>query len=130
MALGLPPRRDMPVRLDNSLAVVNIVLLLLFFFLSVGQDVRPADDMALSVTDALPLEDLPRPILVVRSADEWELDGSPISPELVPAAVAGPVLHLMIDKDARAGLLIATLENPVLAGYDLRLVTLREAALP
>lgn len=130
MALGLPPRRDMPVRLDNSLAVVNIVLLLLFFFLSVGQDVRPADDMALSVTSALPLEDLPRPILVVRSADEWELDGSPISPELVPAAVAGPVLHLMIDKDARAGLLIATLENPVLAGYDLRLVTLREAALP
>ena len=85
-------RRDR-VRIDTSLAIVNIVLLLLFFFLIVGQTPQPAADMRLSETRDLPLNQLPRPILIVRAEDDWQLDGQPVSPELLPAAMAAPVLR-------------------------------------
>lgn len=124
-------RRDR-VRIDTSLAIVNIVLLLLFFFLIVGQTPQPAADMRLSETRDLPLNQLPRPILIVRAEDDWQLDGQPVSPELLPAAMAGRdrLLHLMIDREAPAELLVGTLSAPVLAGYDLRLVTLGAQGAP
>ena len=38
MALNLPPRRHERAHIDTSLSIVNIVLLLLFFFMIVGHD--------------------------------------------------------------------------------------------
>lgn len=137
------PRRQTERRpMDSGVAVVNLVLLLLFFFMVAGQALRPDNDVALARTDALPLAQLPTPILVVRGPDDWMLDGVPIAPQLLPAALppvpaSGPqsggsadgrrTLHLMLDRDAPAALLVDTLARPVLADYRLRLVTLREA---
>ena len=108
------------------------MLLLLFFFLIVGQTPQPAVDMRLSETRDLPLNQLPRPILIVRAEDDWQLDGQPVSPELLPAAMAGRdrLLHLMIDREAPAELLVRTLAAPILAGYDMRLVTLGAQGAP
>lgn len=115
--------------MDGSLAVVNLVLLLLFFFMVAGQTMRPGAEVTLAETGALPLDQLPAPILVVRGPDEWLLDGAPVSPALLPAALAtGATLHLMLDRDAPAALLVETLSHPVLADYRLRLVTLRGGA--
>ncbi|MFD1795515.1 biopolymer transporter ExbD [Paracoccus aurantiacus] len=133
MALNLPARRTERAHIDTSLSIVNIVLLLLFFFIIVGQAARPQPGIDLSQTTDLPLEQLPSPILLVDADGEWLLDGQPISPELLPAAMtggAGQVLHLMIDRDAPASLLVDALNDPVLADYDLRLVTLNERVTP
>lgn len=133
MALNLPPRRRHHAHIDTSLSIVNIVLLLLFFFMIVGQTARPDPGLALSTTQDLPLEQLPKPILIIETNGDWLLDGDPVSPELLPAAVPGgpgQVLHLMIDRDAPANLLVTTLNNPVLAEYELRLVTLNNRVAP
>ncbi len=133
MALNLPPRRTERAYPDASLSIVNIVLLLLFFFMIVGQTAKPDPGMALATTEDLPLEQLPQPILVIETNGAWVLDGEPVSPELLPAAIPGgpgQVLHLMIDREAPAQLLVAALQNPVLAEYDLRLVTLNQTASP
>ncbi len=129
MALNLPPRRHERAHIDTSLSIVNIVLLLLFFFMIVGQTARPAPGVDLARTEDLPLEQLPSPILIVEGDGNWLLDGDPISPELLPAAIpaaGGQILHLMMDREAPADLLVETLNNPFLADYDLRLVTLND----
>jgi biopolymer transport protein ExbD len=133
MALNLPPRRPERAHIDTSLSIVNIMLLLLFFFMIVGQTAPPAPGLDLSTTEDLPLEQLPSPILIVETDGAWQLDGEPISPDLLPAAVpaaGGQVLHLMIDRMAPARLLVETLNDPVLADYDLRLVTLNDRGTP
>ena len=133
MALNLPPRRHERAHIDTSLSIVNIVLLLLFFFMIVGQTAKPEPGLDLSRTEDLPLEQLPSPILIVGEDGAWLLDGDPISPDLLPAAVpatGSQVLHLMIDRDAPAHLLVETLNDPVLADYDLRLVTLNDQGAP
>ena len=130
--LTLPHRTAGNMRLDGSLAIVNIVLLLLFFFLVAGQGMPSATGIEPSRTTTLALNRLPRPILVVRAPDDWELDGRPGSPELLSAAPGRPapggVLHLMIDRSAPAALLIETLNHPSLAGLRLPLVTIRDTA--
>lgn len=133
MALNSPPRRHERAHIDTSLSIVNIVLLLLFFFMIVGQTARPAPGVELSRTEDLPLEQLPSPILIVERDGAWLLDGEPISPDLLPAAVpatGGEILHLMIDREAPASLLVETLNDPVLTDYDLRLVTLNDRGTP
>ncbi|MDO5641740.1 MAG: biopolymer transporter ExbD [Paracoccus sp. (in: a-proteobacteria)] len=129
MALNLPPRRHGRLQTDNALPIVNIVLLLLFFFMIVGQTERPDPGLNLSRTEDLPLEQLPKPILVIAPNGDWLLDGVAVSPELLPSAMPGgadQVLHLMIDRDAPADLLVAALQNPILGDYRLRLVTLNQ----
>ncbi|MDO5604982.1 MAG: biopolymer transporter ExbD [Paracoccus sp. (in: a-proteobacteria)] len=133
MALNLPPRKRERAQIDVALSIVNIVLLLLFFFILVGQTAQPAREMELSRTSDLPLEQLPSPILVIMGDGDWLLDGTPVSPELLPAAIPGgpgQVLHLMIARDAPASLLVGALNDPVLAEYELRLVTLNDAGAP
>lgn len=129
MALNLPPRRTERIHIDTSLSIVNIVLLLLFFFMLVGQTTQPQPELELSTTEDLPLEQLPTPILIIEENGDWLLDGDPVSPELLPAAMPGgpgEVLHLMIDRNAPAQLLVTALNYPVLTEYELRLVTLNQ----
>ena len=129
----LPRRQVAPRQMDSALPVVSLVLLLLFFFMIAGDTTRLGPDMALARTGMLRLERLPSPALVVRAADDWELDGRPIAPDLVAAALPGgegSVLHLLIDRDAPATLLLDTLAHPSLADFRLRLVTLRETGAP
>lgn len=115
--------------LDVSLAIVNIVLLLIFFFLATGRLLNPVGpDIDLSQTTDLPLDVLPSPILVVGTDGGWSLDGAPLAPDLLAAAVATfdtPArLHLLIDRGAPASALLDLVGRPELAEVDLRLVTL------
>lgn len=133
MALNLPPRRAERAHIDTSLSIVNIVLLLLFFFMIVGQTARPDPDLSLPATADLPLEQLPQPILMISPEGTWTLDGEEVLPEILPAAIPGgpgQVLHLMIDRNAPAQTLVTALQNPVLAEYELRLVTLNDRGGP
>lgn len=129
MSLRLPARRRVS-QIDVSLAIVNIVLLLIFFFVVSGQEYADMGDVNLSETSVLPLERLPKPLLVIDRAGEWSLDGEPITPELLPIALqeqggAGD-LFLVLDRAAPASQLIAALNRPELEPFRLRLVTLRQ----
>lgn len=129
MSLNLPARRA-PVTMDVSLAIVNIVLLLIFFFVVAGQEAAQRDDLDLSETRNLPLDRLPSPILAIDRQGGWTLDGDAITPELLAVALAQrgatDQLYLVIDRAAPASQLIATLNRPELAGFDIRLVTLHQ----
>ncbi len=124
--LRLPARRR--VQIDVSMAVVNIVLLLIFFFLAVGPGEHPEGQLDLSETRRLALDQLPSPILIVDPQGNWSLDGEPLTPELLPVALEGvgatEQLYLMIDREAPAGQLIAVLNRPELQSLDIELVTL------
>lgn len=129
------PRAKKPIQLDVSLAIVNIVLLLIFFFLATGQLLNPpSQNVDLAETSDLPLDQLPAPILVVDPAGNWELDGAPLAPELLGVALenlTAPVtLHILIAGDAPAGSLLNIVNRPELASTAMKLVTLRVAAEP
>ncbi len=124
------PRPRKPIQLDVSLAIVNIVLLLIFFFLATGQLLNPpAQGVDLAETTDLPLDQLPSPILVVGRDGTWELDGQVLDPDLLGVSIAdmpAPLtLHILISGDAAAGTLLEIVNRPELDGTDLKLVTLR-----
>ena len=53
MSLRLPASRGRKVQVDTSLAIVNIVLLLIFYFLLAGQDPKFATQLELATTSTL-----------------------------------------------------------------------------
>ncbi|WP_121632450.1 ExbD/TolR family protein [Tropicibacter alexandrii] len=124
----LPPRptRQPP---DTSLAIVNIVLLLIFFFLATGSmTATPQHTLALSQTADLPIEQLPKPILIVEEGDVISIDGEPVAPELLGSAVQDmTVLHVLSDREARAGILLDLLARPELSTLEVRLVTIHRS---
>lgn len=118
-------------RLDTSFAIVNIVLLLIFFFLATGQLFgSPDPGVSLARTTQLPIAALPRPLLVVGDDGALILDGTPVNKGVLgPAIMAAtdeerPVLNVFIAGEARATDLVALLSNPTLAAVEIRLVTL------
>jgi len=132
--IPVPKARRKP---DFSLATINIVFLLLLFFLSVGTIV---DSQELGVeapeTSELPLDRLPRPLLLIDLDGNLSLDGEALNSEtlLSVAKAAGT------DKAgaARAINILAAAELPgrdlvnVVAklsaeGLQTKLVTLRDA---
>ena len=135
MRSGLPQRDASRGQIDYSLATVNIVLLLVFFFLITGTLVE-SDEQAvdLAETQDLPLDRLPRPLLLMVAEDEWVLDGTPVTAETLPVAfeeavaelnLEVPVLNLLPDKDLPAQALVSLLQRTDLNGAAIRLVTLR-----
>ena len=131
MALSLPRRRPLP-RIDPALAVVNIVLLLIFFFLSAGQPDSAATGVELAHSRHLPPDNLPAPVLELRGPEQWFLDGQPVRPELLGAALGDgdQPLHVMIDRHAPSGLLLDLLRSPGIEGNDIRLVTRPDGPAP
>jgi biopolymer transport protein ExbD len=111
---------------DVALAIVNIVLLLIFFFLTTGQMLGSADyAVELSETADLPIDNLPKPILIVDKDGSMTLDGEPVASDLLGPALAGEtVVHVLIDRDAPASDLIALLSRPELATVEVQLVTI------
>lgn len=121
------PRRKSRLRPDVGLAIVNIVLLLILFFLVVGQSTAQGD-IRLPRSAEVDLEQLPRPTLSVTES-AWFLDGTPVAPEYVAIAMqshpAGTPLNILIDRDAPATLLSGVIGRDELRDIPLRLVTLR-----
>ncbi len=128
-------RTRAPAHMDVSLAIVNIVLLLIFFFLATGRLLNPAGaDMELSETTELPLDQLPQPILVINKDGSWALNGAEIVPENLDLALTDlpvpVVLYLLINRTAPANTLLAIINRPELQGTEVRLVTLHKRDSP
>ncbi len=127
-----PPKR---IGLDVSLAIVNIVLLLIFFFLATGQLLNPVEsEVDLAETRDLPLDQLPSPILIVTQEGDWEIDGRVVAKDLLSVAVDDltepRVLHILMDGQAPASDLLELSARPELRDVALRLVTLHRRPLP
>ncbi len=123
-------------RLDFSLTSVNIVFLLLLFFLTAGTLMQDSESAIRAPrTETLPLDRLPRPLLVVNRDGSLFLDGNPTSVETLPSAAEGaprspgglPVLHVMPDRDLAADRFLQTVEAIRDTGlWTITLVTIRE----
>jgi len=128
-------RSRAPAHMDVSLAIVNIVLLLIFFFLATGRLLNPAGaEIELSETTELPLDQLPEPILVINKDGSWALNGAKIVPENLDLALSDlpqpVVLYLLINRTAPANTLLAVINRPELQGTEVRLVTLHKRDTP
>lgn len=126
------PRPRKPIQLDVSLAIVNIVLLLIFFFLATGQLLNPpSQNVDLAETSDLPLDQLPQPILIVDQSGNWQFNGDQLAPDLLAVALDALeqpfTLHILINGDAPAGSLLSVVNRPELETTPLKLVTLRVA---
>lgn len=123
-------KRSIPIhttkpQMDTSLAIVNIVLLLIFFFLATGS-LLTGRGFGVNVAETvdLPIESLPQPILVVEAAGALSLNGEPIAPDTLVAALASETqLHVLIDRGAPALDLVQLLTEPGLKDLDILLVT-------
>lgn len=127
----LPPPRPR-ARLDVSLAIVNIVLLLILFFLAAGTLVPgPGTGVVPARTEVLPPGALPRPLLSVAPDGTLRLDGAPVTAETLPGALGGvDVLHVAMDGAAPALELLDLLARPELAPLEIELVTVRARGAP
>lgn len=126
MSLRLPQRTGR-MRIDPAYAIVNIVLLLIFFFLVSGREQEIDSQLQLAETTELPAGNAPPPTLEIISTNNWILNGQPVRPELLAAALPADdqPIHLLIDRSANSGLLLQVLNRPELADRPIRLVTRR-----
>lgn len=128
--LKAPQRKSPP---DFGLAQVNIVLLLVLFFLVVGTIVETDElQVDLSKTAELPLERLPRPLLLIRSDAPWALDGQEMTQEeaVTSLSVAAPegqpnAVYILAPRDLPADRLVAAQQQLAPTGRAVILVTLR-----
>lgn len=129
MALTRLPQGKKGAEIDLSLAIVNIVLLLILFFLIAGQMVAIQDfKVDPSRTRELAVEILPSPVLTHIEAGQWELDGAPIAlADLAEALADAEVVHILADQDAVARDIVEFTLQPSLSHLELRLVTVRSA---
>ncbi|WP_323007008.1 ExbD/TolR family protein [Pseudorhodobacter sp.] len=113
---------------DFSLAIVNIVLLLVFFFLITGSLVQQGEtSVNLAETSDLPLERLPRPLLLIDPQGAMALDGVPVTADQIAATFGGArpeALYLLADGGLSADRLMALTTRADLIGISMRLITL------
>ena len=121
----LPPPRPTKA-IDSSLAIVNIVLLLIFFFLATGSLIASDSvEIDLPETTQLPLDLLPKPLLAVDGDAAMTLDGVPLEPgSLAEALIDFPTLHVLADRELGAGDLLDLLAAEELVAVSIKLVTL------
>jgi len=120
---------------DFGLAQVNIVLLLVLFFLVVGTIVETSEQaVKLPETTDLPLERLPRPLLLIDGSDTWQLDGEAMTPiETVTYLIETPEnlrqVNLLVAQDLPADALFDVLRRLEDTGLGVALVTIKQEAL-
>ncbi|WP_298262206.1 biopolymer transporter ExbD [uncultured Litoreibacter sp.] len=127
------PKTQRKFPLDFSLTTVNIVLLLIFFFLVSGSLVETEElTVDLAETSELPLDRLPRPLLLMDVDDKLRLNGDPVTSDTLLSALTpllnptAPRLHILADRDVAAGTLVTLIQRPDLRGIEIKLVTLRQ----
>ena len=121
----LPAPPD-PIRPDIPLFIVNIVLLLILFFLATGQITNGTPvEVRLAETTELPREHLPKPLLEIGPTGTLTRDGAPVAETALAEALAGAdTLYILIARTAEASRLVEVLARPDLASVNLELVTL------
>ncbi|GGE22456.1 hypothetical protein GCM10011360_08700 [Primorskyibacter flagellatus] len=117
-------------QVDASLAIVNIVLLLIFFFLATGGLINSgAIEIALPETEELPLDMLPKPLIVVGADRSMTLDGVAVEPgTLGPLLVDFPTLHVLADRDTSAATVLSAIAAEDLVAVEIKLVTVHRNA--
>lgn len=118
------PRERDPI--NSSLAIVNIVLLLVFFFLATGS-ISGSQQVTVTLPDTteLPLDLLPKPLLEITAEGEMRLDGEPVALGGLSEALGdNPSLHIMADREGNAGTLLDILAGEALLAVEVRLVTI------
>lgn len=134
MTLRLPERP----RPGFSLATINIVFLLLLFFLVAGSIVQPGEaEIDAPLSERLPLEYLPRPLLVLDETGALRLDGTPVAAADVAteatralAASDGVYLNILAERELPAQALLDLVDLLSASGIPSRIVTIRERPQP
>jgi len=124
------PRR----RQDFTLTMINIVFLLLLFFISTGSlSNREETEATVPETHTLPMERLPRPLLLLEADGRLLLDGQPVArDDLVAAAKrataqsgrAGQPLSILAQRDMPAAAFLNIAETLRANQVPLQIVTL------
>ena len=124
-------------RHDFTLPMINIVFLLLLFFLTTGSLTnRDEAQSGVPVTSDLPLERLPRPLLLLQKDGSLSLDGHPVDRNAAGGAAraaldaigkADAPLNLLADPTIAASELLSLAELLRSDGLAIRLVTVRVA---
>ena len=128
----IPQPRKRP-RPDFSLAVINVVFLLLLFSLATGSLIKPEEQAAeVPVTHDLPLELLPRPLLLVAGDGGLFLDGVAVPADALSEATRGAAaeagaLNVLADRAMPARDFLDVLARVDTGGLPLRVVTWRDA---
>ncbi|WP_413220733.1 biopolymer transporter ExbD [Tritonibacter mobilis] len=125
----LPPRAQR-VQTDTSLAIVNVVLLLLLFFLASGSLISAQDtDIDLPTTQELLPEQLPSPLLEVRLDGSLLLDGEPVALSQLDDMLEGAqTLYVLMERTAPALDLLELLAQAPFGTLNVTLVTIHEQA--
>jgi|GEM_PF-824411 len=126
----LLPAQPERLKPDISLFIVNIVLLMILFFLATGQIMNgTSTNERLAITQNLPLDLLPQPLLEISVAGALTLDGEPIGEgELVAKLNGSPDLFILIGADVSASRLVDFLARDDLAEVNIELVTIATRA--
>lgn len=119
--------------LDFSFAAINIVLLLLFYFIVTGTVSNPNEySFQAPVTTDLPLTRLPRPLLAIDQTGTRRLDGVEVTQDRLAAALVdlrkamqdpSRPLHILAARDGPATELLEAAQLASAAGFDVRVVT-------
>lgn len=129
--LGPPPRRR--ERMEFALPTINVIFLLMLYFLVAGTIVQKNELSVLPpVTTAVATDRLPRPLLVISEEGTLLLDGVPVTAaELIPAATAAvadpnltvPSLNVLAPAGMAADPFLAIVASLGAAGVPVRIVT-------
>jgi biopolymer transport protein ExbD len=136
----LVPRAKRRERVEFALPTINIIFLLMLYFLVAGTIVQKDElSVAPPVTTEEALERLPRPLLVISNGGTFTLDGLPLDrEELVAAATAAiasplaqsPQLNILAPAEMAAHPFLEILELFGRGGVPVRLVTIEPEAVP
>ena len=128
------PQRRKP---DFTLTMINIVFLLLLFFLTTGSLTNRNEAQAdIPLTKDLPLEKLPRPLLLITADGQFFLDGQKLSKDMLAAASKSALaatgnpasaLNLLAQREMAASDFLDVAEMLRSSGVAVQIVTLHEA---
>lgn len=128
----LPPKRAF-MKPDASLAIVNIVLLLVLFFLTSGALIGASgtSEVDAPLTRDLAIAQLDGPTLEIRMDQTIVLNGTAVTRDQMVAGLDGVAqLFLLVDAQALAANLLAFLDDPVFDAIDVQLVTIDSLHTP
>ncbi len=134
MTTGLIARKR-TLTADFSLSIINVVFLLLFFFILTGSVIQSSEmNITPPFTDKLPLERLPRPLITISDQNTLSLDGSEISLQALLTTISQsitakdnkiPRLNILADGKLSAKTFLSTVDTLRLTGLPINIVTVR-----
>lgn len=136
----LAPRVKRRERMEFALPTINIIFLLMLYFLIAGTIVQK-DELSVSppVSTEAATDRLPRPLLVISDAGTFTLDGMPVSTDdlvaAATAAISDPLaetqqLNVLAPREMAAAPFLEILGVLGAGGVPVRLVLVEPEPLP